>query len=127
MKTIIIKSVGKNNGWYNITTSTGKIVGVEIAKNPNLANVLEEATEGQEIKMFITDAKGKFYGNETERKGNSYGKGKENDYGVITMLACQRDAITYYHRRLQSGKDDVFELADELFKRAMEKSTLNKS
>lgn len=56
---------------------------------------------------------------------NGSRKFEPKDQGVITYLSCASTAAQYYHQR-QSTKEDLYAMAEELFIKAMSKSTLNK-
>lgn len=60
------------------------------------------------------------------QQNGAFKKGEAKDSGIITYLSCFSSACNFYSSRLQSNSADVLNFTEEAFKKAMEKSTLNK-
>lgn len=61
-----------------------------------------------------------------ETNGNYTKKGETKDTGVITYLSCFSSACNFFASKLQASDTDVFTMAEDAFKKAVVKSSLNK-
>ena len=61
-----------------------------------------------------------------DANGGGFKKGEPKDQGIITYLSVLSSASNFYASKPQATNAEVFEMAEQAFNKAIQKSTLNK-